>query len=145
VPRTKKPRVRKAPTLREQAEIAQSKAGKESPKRVAKALKLAAKPFKVGGRSLKSAAKPFKKVKLPQNRVTRILAKIGRGIKKVLSKLAPRYFINSWREVRLVVWPDRKETWRLTGAVFVFSLIFGLMVTGVDKVIDSLFKNLVLK
>lgn len=59
--------------------------------------------------------------------------------------LIPRYFVNSWREVRQVTWPSRRETWRLTLAVFIFAIIFGALIAGVDKVLDLLFKKVILK
>jgi preprotein translocase SecE subunit len=86
-----------------------------------------------------------KMVRLPSNRVTSGLAKVLRPVGRVLKLLAPRYFINAWREVRLVTWPGRRETWRLTLAVFIFAIVFGALVAGVDKVLDIVFKHLVLK
>ena len=125
----KKPRIRKtAPTVRERVERTRAEA--EKPQRPSRIKPVAA-----------TLARPLKKVpspKLPNNRFGRILGRI-------LSFITPRYFINSWREVRLVAWPKRGETWRLTGAVFLFAAIFGGLVAGVDKVLDILFKNLVLK
>jgi preprotein translocase SecE subunit len=70
---------------------------------------------------------------------------ILKPVRKLLSWLMPRYFVNAWREVRLVTWPTRKETWRLTLAVFIFAIIFGALVAGVDKVIDEIFKKVVLR
>jgi preprotein translocase SecE subunit len=110
--------------MREQAETARTEAAKEKPQRLSKARG--------------AAAKPFKRVKLPSNRVTR-------GIKKALKWLVPRYFVNSWREVKQVTWPSRRETWRLTGAVFVFALVFGALVAAVDKGLDEIFKKVILK
>jgi len=66
-------------------------------------------------------------------------------IKKVLRWIAPRYFVNSFREVRLVTWPSRRETWRLTGAVFIFAVVFGTIIYFVDKGLDEIFKKFVLK
>jgi preprotein translocase SecE subunit len=88
------------------------------------------------------AAQPVRKVRLPNNRVLR---GVGRTLARILGFLVPRYFINSWREVRQVTWPGRRETWRLTSAVFIFAIIFGALVAGVDKVLDIIFKHLVLK
>jgi preprotein translocase SecE subunit len=128
----KKPRIRKsAPTMREKAEEARVKSEKEKPQRLSKA------------RS--KAAQPLSKVKLPDNNFGKAVRKVGRAIKRVLSFLVPRYFVNAWRELRLVTWPGRKETWRLTGAVFIFAAVFGALVAGVDKVLDVVFKHLVLK
>jgi preprotein translocase SecE subunit len=75
----------------------------------------------------------------------RAVIKPLRVVKKYLAWLVPKYFVNSWRELRQVHWPNRRETWRLTLAVFVFAIIFGAMVAGVDKGLDALFKKLVLK
>lgn len=112
----KKPRIRKtAPSLREAIEASQAKASKASEKSRPKLPKV--------------------NVKLPG----------ARGISRVASFLAPRYLINAWRELRQVVWPSRKETWRLTLAVFVFALVFGALVAGVDKALDEIFKKVVLK
>lgn len=125
----KKPRIRKsAPTVRERQEAAQAeveKSANKQPGRLAKAAQ--------------SSTKLLRRLHLPK------------GVKKVfrpfrfLRFLVPRYFINSWREVRQVVWPNRKETWRLTLAVFVFATVFGALVAGVDKGLDEIFKHVVLK
>lgn len=131
---SRKKRVRKAPTLREQAEMARAKEEKEQEPKRRRIRRLTSK-----------TGRAFRKTHLGNNPISKALAKIGRLILKVLRFFVPKYFINSWREVRLVTWPSRKETWRLTGAVFVFALIFGAMVAGVDKGLDILFKNLVLK
>lgn len=128
----RKPRVRKAPTLREQAELARSKA--EVDKEPGKIRKVSGK---VGS--------GLRKTRVTRNPVTKLLARIGRLIIRFLRFITPNYFINSWREVRLVTWPTRRETWRLTFAVFIFALVFGAMVAGVDKVLDILFKKLILK
>jgi preprotein translocase SecE subunit len=55
------------------------------------------------------------------------------------------YFRGSWRELRLVTWPGRRESLRLTSAVLVFAVIFGAIVAGVDFGLDKLFKELILK
>lgn len=128
------PRIRKtAPTIRERAEAEQSRAEKKSrPGRL--------KPV------LSRAKTPFKKIRLPgTSKIPSPLRKIGRGIGKGLGWLAPRYFINAWREVRQVTWPSRHETRRLTGAVLIFAVVFGALVFGVDKVLDIIFKKVVLK
>jgi preprotein translocase subunit SecE len=75
--------------------------------------------------------------------------KLGRGIAKlerfklfrIIGRiLLPRYIRNSWRELRQVTWPDRRTSLRLTYAVVIFSIIFGLVVAGVDYVINILVK-----
>src|SRR3712207_6630154 len=37
--------------------------------------------------------------------------------------LIPRYIRNSWRELKLVTWPNRQLSFRLTFAVIVFAII----------------------
>lgn len=59
--------------------------------------------------------------------------------------LVPPYFRNSWRELRGVTWPNRRETWQLTWAVIIFSVIFGVLVAVVDYGLDKLFKQFILK
>ena len=128
----KKPRIRKAePTIRERAEIAQNKAEDNKPGRMRAAVS--------------TTTKPLKKARLPQNQAGDSVRKLGRGVAKVLGWIVPKYFVNSWREVKQVTWPSRRETWRLTGAVFIFAIVFGAMVAVVDKGLDEVFKKLVLK
>lgn len=127
----RRPRIRKtAPTVREKMEAAQAKA--QTPAKPARKLSIKTPRF-VRGKHL-SNLKAFQKA-------APVLSPIG----KFLAKLAPRYLINSWREVRQVQWPNRRETWRLTLAVFIFAIVFGALVAGVDKGLDEVFKKLVLK
>ena len=57
----------------------------------------------------------------------------------------PRYFRESFKELKLVTWPNRKETTQLTLAVFTFAIIFGILVAVVDYGLDILFRNIILK
>jgi preprotein translocase SecE subunit len=68
-------------------------------------------------------------------RVVRIVGRI----------VLPRYFRRSFRELRQVTWPNRRQSWKLTYAVIIFSLIFGALVAGVDYGLDKLFKELIIK
>jgi preprotein translocase SecE subunit len=126
---TVKKRVRKsAPTIRERAVTASQPSSPSTPKRFAA-----------------NVTAPIKKFHLPKNPITPVLLGVARGVKKVLSWLIPRYFVNAWREVRLVTWPGRSETRRLTTAVFIFAAVFGIVAAIVDKGLDVIFKKLVLK
>jgi preprotein translocase SecE subunit len=130
----KKPRIRKsAPTVRQRVEAASAKAEQEPPQRVRKALTRAASPVRKVGSPLRRAPIPAP------------VKTIFRTIARVLKWLVPKYFVNSWREVRQVAWPNRRETWRLTLAVFIFAAVFGALVALVDKGLDAVFKNLILK
>jgi preprotein translocase SecE subunit len=127
----RKPRIRKsAPTIRERAEAAQAKTEPNS------------KPIK---RALARTTSPVKKLRLGDRKVVKILKIPFVYIKRALIWIVPKYFVNSWREIKLVHWPNRRETWRLTLAVFIFALVFGAMVAGVDRALDEIFKKLVLK
>ncbi|TAH36754.1 preprotein translocase subunit SecE [Candidatus Saccharibacteria bacterium] len=55
------------------------------------------------------------------------------------------YLASSWRELRKVTWPTWKESRRLTGAVIIFSVIFGALIAAVDYGLDKLFKEILLK
>ncbi len=79
--------------------------------------------------------------KLPLGRVMSPV----RAVTRPLGRFVPAYFRNSWAELRQVTWPNRRETWRLTLAVFIFAIVFGLAILGVDRLLDLIFKNTVLK
>lgn len=87
---------------------------------------------------------PFRKLMRSNNFIARAVRKVLRPFLWLLRKLVPSYFINSWREMKLVTWPGRKETWRLTGAVFVFAIVFGVAIYFVDMGLDKLFRKLVI-
>jgi preprotein translocase SecE subunit len=130
-----KPRVRKsAPTVRERMEAARAKEEADSSEK-----RLRIKPLATKAKS------PFNKLHLRDRKATRAIARPLKPVAKVLSFLAPRYLINSWKEVRQVQWPNRRETWRLTLAVGIFAVVFGALVAGVDKGLDELFKKVILK
>lgn len=88
-----------------------------------------------------SQSRPEASAQLPKLSIFSFL----RSILRPFRWLIPRYFVNSWREVRQVTWPNRRETWRLTLAVFIFAIVFGALIAGVDKVLDLLFKKVILK
>jgi len=111
-------------TIRERSEKAQAKS--DQPRRFSKAGNTAASPFRLIGRVLRLLGK----------------FKLFRAIGYILF---PPYFRNSWKELRLVTWPDRTQTRRLTFAVVMFSLAFGILIAGVDYGLDKLFRALILK
>lgn len=57
----------------------------------------------------------------------------------------PRYFRNSFIELKQVTWPTWKESLRLTWAVLLFAIIFGTAVALVDYGLDAVFKRILLK
>ena len=118
-------RIRKAPTTSEQAE-AKTSAQPLQPSAVKNM------PPRIGlGRTI--------------GRLGAVIFRPLKPLLRPLRLLVPTYFINSWREVRQVSWPNRRETWRLTLAVFIFAIVFGALVAAVDKGLDELFKKVILK
>lgn len=57
----------------------------------------------------------------------------------------PPYIRNSWHELRLVTWPNRRQSWQLVNAVIIFSIVFGVIVAFVDYGLDKLFKEFIVK
>ncbi len=83
----------------------------------------------------------------PLRKIGHALARLGRfKVIRIIGRIIfPRYFRNSWKELRLVTWPDRRTSWKLTYAVIIFSVLFGTIVFGVDTVLDKLFKEFIIK
>jgi preprotein translocase SecE subunit len=73
---------------------------------------------------------------LPNNKFGRLLGK--------RVNIVPNYFKEAWRELRLVVWPNRRETLKLSLAVFIFAAIFGGLIWVVDYGLDRLFREVLL-
>jgi preprotein translocase subunit SecE len=51
---------------------------------------------------------------------------------------------DSWREVKKVVWPARKEAIQMTAYVFVFVLVMAVFLWLTDKTLEWLFYDLIL-
>lgn len=52
------------------------------------------------------------------------------------------YFKGSWEEIKLVRWPDRRATWKMTGALIAFTVGFAVLILLLDYVFQQLFKAL---
>lgn len=106
--------------------------------RNAKASEVAAKAPKV---------KKPRKIFEPFRAIGRGLARVERfkPIHLIGLVIVPRYLRNAWKELRLVTWPNRLETFRLTGAVIIFSAVFGILIAITDYGLDKLFKKVILK
>ncbi len=55
-----------------------------------------------------------------------------------------RYLRDSWRELRQVRWPNRKVTWKMVLAVFVYTVIFVTFLILLDLLFEWIF-SLILK
>lgn len=122
--KTTKRRLRPATTtVREKAEKAQTNTDKPARKQpVRKAATRASRPFKRVGKAFDR--QPF-----------RFIGRI----------LYPRFLRNAIKELRLVTWPDRKQTRQLTFAVLMFAVVFGVTIAIVDYGLDKLFRAIILK
>ncbi len=113
-------------TLRERSDKIQQASLTDTPRRRSAFISGFTSPLRVIGRSLG---------KLGHIRIFRWIGLV----------LLPPYFRKSWRELRLVTWPNRRQSLQLTSAVVIFSIIFGVIIAGLDFVLDKLFKQLILK
>lgn len=120
---------KKKETLRQRTERAASESANTKSRRIKDTAQSASKPFRAAHRFGKKSYY----IPLPDNKVGRFLNKPRH--------ITPRYFREAWQELRLVVWPDKKTTVRLTIAVFIFALMFGLLVAVVDFGLDKVFKK----
>lgn len=59
-------------------------------------------------------------------------------------KITPRYFREAWQELKHVTWPGRAQAWKLTLAVFVFSIFLAAIITLADYGIETLFRKILL-
>jgi preprotein translocase SecE subunit len=95
--------------------------------------RILAKIFGPIGRLLKSIFKhqPFKFI-------GKVLAIVGRV-------LLPKYIRDSWKELKLVTWPNLRTSRQLTTAVLIFAIIFGVAIASIDWVLDKVFREILLK
>ena len=130
-----KRRVRNPETFRERA----IKAGEASEK--------PSRKHRVRGATGSALAKAFGPVgrffgKVFSYQPFRFIGKVLRFIGRIIW---PRYFRNSWKELRLVTWPNWQKSRQLTFAVLIFAVIFGALVAGVDWGLDKVFRQILLK
>lgn len=90
------------------------------------------------------AKKPAKQPKKRVRRAAKVALKPF-SVFRIFRFLVPSYFRNSWKELRQVTWPTRKETWKMTFAVFVFATVFGVTVAITDYALDKVFKQILLR
>lgn len=106
------------------------------------------KPRRLKGTSVRqkaeaTASKPVKTRRFRRSKKADSAAKVDKkpGISRFF---IPSYFRNSWRELKQVTWPGRRETIKLTFAVVVFALVFAALIGFVDLGLDKIFKRILL-
>ncbi len=129
-PSAKRGRVRKVETVRERKEKAQTHTDK--PRRLRQATGKVSGPFK----SLATVGRKEFYLPLPDNRLGRFLNKRRSAV--------PKFFKEAWQELKLVSWPSRQETWKLTLAVFIFAIAFSLIVAVTDYGLENLLRKVIL-
>ena len=125
---TKKARVRKTETMRDKA--AKAETSKAKPRRIKKASSAVKKPLSKAG---KAVSKDYY-----------LITPSDKGVRGFFTKrrrFVPKYFRDSYQELKLVTWPNRSETWKLMWAVFIFAIVFGLLITVVDYGLEKLFRE----
>lgn len=128
----------KPATLREKAIESANK--KPKTRKVRGAVSVASRPFVWVGRLVARILRPFAFVLIPFK--TRPVRAVGRFLASVLLL---KYFRNSWKELKLVEWPDARQTFQLTVAVFIFAVFFGAIISVVDFGLDKAFQKLIIK
>lgn len=116
--------VKKTESIREQS-VKAAESGKQ-PRRLHTTRRRASAPFRAIARGLG---------RLGRFKFFRIIGFI----------IVPPYFRNSWKELRQVTWPTRRDSRRLTFAVIAFAVVFGCLVALLDFVLDKVFKEVLLK
>ena len=117
---------------RVKAKNAKSKPEKE----VSKELKISKYAAKVAG------IKTEKKAKKPAPKFVQILTKPFKFITIPFVALG-KYLSASWKELKLVRWSTRKETWKMTSAVIAFSVGFATLILLLDGLFNWIFKTLI--
>lgn len=74
-----------------------------------------------------------------------LLAGLGLGWFSLPGKQFLAFSRDSYEETRLVVWPSRKETVQTTGIVFAFVVIMALFLFIIDKSIEWVLYDLLLR
>lgn len=121
--------VKKKSTMRESAAKTRASAGKT--KRVRKAAQAATKSGSALGRILTAEYHV-----LPRKSEESFFHKSR--------KITPVYFRNSAKEVSMVTWPARKETWRLVFAVFLFAITMGTLIAVLDYGLEKILREVIL-
>ena len=116
--------IKKTETVREKAEKSSDRS--DQPRRLQTTRRRAGAPFRAVGRGSR---------RLGKVKVLHIISLI----------IVWPYLRNSWRELRQVTWPKFRISLRLTSAVILFAVTFGVVVALVDFVLDKLFKQVLLK
>jgi len=132
--RMKKPSIKakKQETVRERAEKQRLK--QSSKPRTKKMASATAKPVKGLGKIL---TKEFNPINIKKGPYAKLLSKRVRFI--------PKYFIESYQEIKYVTWLKPRQALSLTFAVIIFSVSIALFVQLLSYVFDKVVQEVILK
>ncbi len=100
------------------------------------------KAVKIAKEIVKENKKAVKKEKKPMPMPLRIITAPFRFIAKPFIALG-RYIKGSSEEIRQVRWPNRKATWKLVGAIFVYAVLFIILVMLLDALFNFIFSQII--
>lgn len=120
---------KKTQTVRERSETV----AKNPKKRVRSVAKKASAPISV----IKKLHKKQVNIPVPNNKTGKVLNKKVHFI--------PRFIINAFKEIKLVTWPSRRDTIKLTMAVFIFALVFASVIGVLDLGLGKAFEKFIVK
>lgn len=93
-------------------------------------------------KTVKAAAPAAKKTKSDTPKQKAIKREAGSSSRNPLVKFG-RYLKGAWYEIRQVRWPNRAETWKMTGALLAFTGFFVGLILLLDTVFKYLFELLI--
>ncbi len=111
--------------------------------KTSKAVSRSAKPRRLH-RTASAVKRPLRAVHRIAKKEYYVVKPHESGFKGFLTKRrrwTPGYFRSAFKELRLVTWPSRHNTWKLVASVFLFSIVFGTAIAIVDFGLDKLFKQ----
>lgn len=94
------------------------------------------------------ASKPSKSDTNKEEKKQRKSKKRGQKVKKEKKQrrfhIIPSFFRGAFAEIKLVTWPDRRMTAKLSTAVILFAVVFSVMIGLVDYAFGIIFKKVFL-
>lgn len=102
--------------------------------------------IKASDTGAKKEKRSILKPQRPEKDVASVKKQIADEEQKVnIFKRIGGYFKGSWEEIKLVRWPDRRSTWKMTGALITFTVAFAVLILLLDYGFQQLFKALLSK
>ncbi len=89
----------------------------------------------------KSKGQKTKSTKAPMSKPLLVITWPFRMIAKPFVALG-RYIRDSWHEIRQVRWPNRKATWKMTGAILIYAALIMTIILLLDALFTFIFNNI---